>query len=250
MCFCFVVLKNILIFAHHNVMDAYEKGDITNNNTNKKNYKTMKTKLFYFVAIVVGMMCCTTVSAQDDKQMLKEQNAIMKQATKDAKKQAKELKKDGWKVAVGATPMEKQLEELFVKERGGKAGLPQYIIGRSEAVSGSYAAARKIAVARAREEVAGTINTKVAGILESTLTNVQTSSVDVATVQKDVSTAKQLIDQTLDKADVIFEVYREVNNNTQFQIGVAFADSKAKEILKLSMSGASAEAKAKAEEQW
>ena len=143
--------------------------------------------------------------------------------------------------------MEAQLTDLFMKERGGKAGLPQHIVGRSEAVSGSYAAARQIAISRARAEVAATINTKVAGIIESTMTNVQTSSVDVATVQKDVSTAKQLIDQSLDKADIVFEIYREVNNNTQFQIGVAFADSKAKEILKQSMSSATAEQKAKAE---
>lgn len=207
----------------------------------------MKTKLFYFVAIMVGMMYCTAANAQDDKQMLKEQKAIQKQATKDAKTQAKALKKDGWKVAVGSKPMEAQLTDLFMKERGGKAGLPQHIVGRSEAVSGSYAAARQIAISRARAEVAATINTKVAGIIESTMTNVQTSSVDVATVQKDVSTAKQLIDQSLDKADIVFEIYREVNNNTQFQIGVAFADSKAKEILKQSMSSATAEQKAKAE---
>ena len=192
-------------------------------------------------------MYCTAANAQDDKQMLKEQKAIQKQATKDAKTQAKALKKDGWKVAVGSKTMEEQLTDLFMKERGGKAGLPQHIVGRSEAVSGSYAAARQIAISRARAEVAATINTKVAGIIESTMTNVQTSSVDVATVQKDVSTAKQLIDQSLDKADIVFEIYREVNNNTQFQIGVAFADSKAKEILKQSMSSATAEQKAKAE---
>ena len=78
----------------------------------------MKTKLFYFVAIMIGMMYCTTVSAQDNKQLLKEQKAIMKQAAKDAKKQVKELKKDGWKVAVGAKPMESQLTDLFVMEHG------------------------------------------------------------------------------------------------------------------------------------
>ena len=103
----------------------------------------MKTKFFYFVAIMVGMMYCTAANAQDDKQMLKEQKAIQKQATKDAKTQAKALKKDGWKVAVGSKPMEAQLTDLFMKERGGKAGLPQHIVGRSEAVSGSYAAARR-----------------------------------------------------------------------------------------------------------
>lgn len=210
----------------------------------------MKTKFFYFVAIMFGMMFCTVANAQNDKELLKAQKVIVKQAVKDAKKQAKALKKDGWKVAVGAAPIETQLSDFFIKERGGKAGMPNYIVGKSEALSGSYAAARKIAVARAREEVASTINTKVAGIMESSMTNVQTSSVDVATVQEDVSKAKQLVDQSLDKSEIVFEIYREVNNNTQFQIGVAFEDSKAKEILKQSMSRASADQKAKAEAEW
>ena len=180
----------------------------------------------------------------------KEQKAIMKQATKDAKKQAKALKKEGWKVAAGSAPMETQLAELLVKERGGQSGLPQYIIGRQEALSGSQGAARTIAISRARNEIAGIINTKVAGILESTMVNVQTSSVDVATNMTDKSTTKQLIDQSLDNTKIILQIYREVNNNTQYQIGMAFEDSMAKEILKKVMSDASAEQKAKAEAKW
>jgi len=210
----------------------------------------MKTKLFYLVAIMIGMMYCSAANAQEDPQTIKEQKAIMKQATKDAKKQAKDLKKEGWKVAVGSAPMETQLAELLVMERGGQAGLPQYIIGRSEALSGSQAGARTIAISRARNEIAGIINTKVAGILESTMINVQTSSTDVATNMTDKSTTKQLIDQSLDKTQIVVQMYREVNNNTQYQIGMAFADSQAKEILKKVMADASAEEKAKAEAKW
>lgn len=209
----------------------------------------MKTKLFYFVAIMVGMMYCSVANAQMDPQAVKEQNAILKQAAKEAKKQAKALKKEGWKIAVGSSPMETQLADLLVKERGG-AGLPKYIIGRSEALSGSQAAARTIAIARAREEISGIINTKVAGILESTMVNVQTSSTDVATNMTDKSTTKQLIDQSLDNTKIVLQLYREVNNNTQYQIGMAFEDSQAKEILKKVMADATAEQKAKAEAKW
>ena len=194
----------------------------------------MKTKVFYFVAIMVGMMYCSVANAQMDPQAVKEQNAILKQAAKDAKKQAKALK-----VTVGSSPMETQLADLLVKERGG-AGLPKYIIGRSEALSGSQAAARTIAIARAREEISGIINTKVAGILESTMVNVQTSSTDVATNMTDKSTTKQ----------IVLQLYREVNNNTQYQIGMVFEDSQAKEILKKVMADATAEQKAKAEAKW
>ena len=210
----------------------------------------MKTRLFYLVAIMVGMMYCSAVNAQEDPLTLKEQQAILKQAAKDAKKQAKELKKEGWKVAVGSAPMETQLAELLVKERGGVAGLPKYIVGRSEALSGSQGGARTIALSRARNEIAGIINTKVAGILESTMINVQTSSTDVATNMTDKSTTKQLIDQSLDKTQIVVQIYREVNNNTQYQIGMAFEDSQAKEILKKVMGDASADEKAKAEAKW
>lgn len=213
--------------------------------------KVMKTKLFYLVAIMAGMMYCTAANAQAevDPQAVKEQKAVLKQAAKDAKKQAKELKKDGWKVAAGSSPMETQLADLLIKERGG-AGLPKYIIGRSEALSGSQGGARRIAIARARDEISGIINTKVAGIMESTMVNVQTSSTDVATNMTDKSTTKQLIDQSLDNTKVVLQIYREVNNNTQYQIGMVFEDSQAKEILKKLMSNASAEEQAKAEAKW
>ena len=105
-------------------------------------------------------------------------------------------------------------------------------------------------MSRARNEIAGIINTKVAGILESTMINVQTSSTDVATNMTDKSTTKQLIDQSLDKTQIVVQIYREVNNNTQYQIGMAFEDSQAKEILKKVMGDASADEKAKAEAKW
>ena len=218
-----------------------------------------------FLLAVMALMGSVALNAQNEgdmtmsqlKQVVKERKelakmskkAIESKVLKDAKKQAKTLKKEGWKIAVGSSPMETQLADLLVKERGG-AGLPKYIIGRSEALSGSQAAARTIAIARAREEISGIINTKVAGILESTMVNVQTSSTDVATNMTDKSTTKQLIDQSLDNTKIVLQLYREVNNNTQYQIGMAFEDSQAKEILKQVMSGASAEQKAKAEAKW
>ena len=80
--------------------------------------------------------------------------------------------------------------------------------------------------------------------------NVKTSSVYVATNITDKSNTKQLIDQSLDNTKITLRIYREVNNNTQYQIGMAFEDSMAKEILKKVMSDASAEQKAKAEAKW
>ena len=44
-------------------------------------------------------------------------NAQTKQIIKDAKKEAKSLKKDGWLVAPGSLPLERQFEDLYSMTR-------------------------------------------------------------------------------------------------------------------------------------
>ena len=62
---------------------------------------------------------------------------IEQKATKDAKKQAKLLKKQGWKSAPGTLSLEKQLTELYILEHTYEGNFPKYIIGRSSASSSS-----------------------------------------------------------------------------------------------------------------
>ena len=193
----------------------------------------MKAKIVFIVMLLLSMLCSPSVSAQNLKQMKKDQKVLMKQVKKEARKQARTLKKDGWKVAVGGAPIKTQLQELFLRERGGSSvGMKQYIVGKSEAVSASYAEARELAIARAKNEIAGSVRTKVAELLESSMANVQTDGLDAKTVQKDESRTKQLIDQSLDDTEVVMELYRTINDNTQFQIGVAYENSLAKTILR------------------
>jgi len=192
----------------------------------------LKTKLFLIAIVLLGILGSTNISAQNLKQLEKDRKVLMKQVKKEAKKQARVLKKDGWKVAVGGAPMRTQLQELFLRERGGSVGLKQYVVGKSEAMSGSYAEARKLAIARAKEELASSLKTKVAALMSSSTINVQGNALDVQTDQRDESKAKQLIDQSLEETEVVMELYREVNNNTQFQIGVSYENSMAKTILR------------------
>ena len=193
----------------------------------------MKAKIVFIVTMMLSMMCCTIVNAQNLKQLEKNKKVLIKQVKKEAKKQAKTLKKDGWKVAVGAAPIRTQLQELFLRERGGSSvGMKQYIVGKSEAMSSSYAEARKLAIARAKEELASSLRTEVSALMSSSTINVQGNALDVQTDQRDESKAKQLIDQSLEETEVVMELYREVNNNTQFQIGVSYENSMAKTILR------------------
>ena len=73
--------------------------------------KTMK-----FLAVLVMLSLPMGVSAQNALQKkVKENKAALKEkASKDAKKEAKRLQKEGWTVSPGGLPLEKQVDRLYM----------------------------------------------------------------------------------------------------------------------------------------
>lgn len=157
--------------------------------------------------------------------------AIEQKAARNAKKQAKELKKSGWKAAPGSQPLDKQLADLLLRQYAMDGNFPKYIIGKSSARAGSYGVARRQAAARARVEIATAMGAEVAALTEVTDANTELSAGEVATVAKMVDTSKQLVQQSIGKTDIIFEAYREINGNTEVQIGLSYDGKLAKQTI-------------------
>ena len=73
-------------------------------------------KAIKFIVVLVALsfsmsaMCQTTaqLKAKQAKSVLKEK------ASKDARKEAKKMEKEGWKVSPGALPLEKQLDRAYM----------------------------------------------------------------------------------------------------------------------------------------
>lgn len=161
-------------------------------------------------------------------------NAQTKQESKDAKKQAKVLKKEGWLVNAGAQPIERQLEKSYhMQNEMGENGYAKYIVGEGRATAGNYNAAKKQAEMAAKQEIAGRIQTEIAEIIETSVANSELDQGDAASVNKIVSEAKGLITNSIGRTISVVEMYR-VNSkkNTEVTVHLAYSEEMARAAAK------------------
>ncbi len=197
-----------------------------------------KILLFAISALVM----CSMASAQTTKETIKERKKIAQlsraeltsRATKEARKAAKTLKKEGWTVAPGQLPLDKQLDKAFtMKYEYEDNGLPKYIIGEAKAIAGVYDAARMQALNNAKIELAGLISTEVTALTESTISNKQISSEDAASINEAAQVGKSLIVQKLGRTVVVTECYRQVDKkNVEVSITIAYNEQMAMDMAK------------------
>lgn len=163
---------------------------------------------------------------------------VMKQkASKDARKEAKKLTKEGWKVMAGSLPLEKQLDNMYIKYMvQDDAGRASYIIGTGLSVGGTYDAAKTQAVTNARLDLAGKIESHVTQLIENSISNESTSGNQAASITKLLSESKTLISQHLGRVATPVEIYRQLNNgNYEVQVQMAYSNKEALELAKSSM---------------
>ena len=108
----------------------------------------MKKLLF---CIVLSIVASGVGFAQSAKELAKERKELGKaskaelnsKATKAARKEAKQLKKDGWQAAPGALPLEKQLDRSYMMQfEYDEDMFPKYLMGEAMSIGGNYDAAK------------------------------------------------------------------------------------------------------------
>ena len=207
----------------------------------------MMKKMILMVAAV--LMTSTAVNAQSAIELAKQQKELNdinrkmlnQKPTKDAKKQAKELKKEGWLVPAGELSIEQQLtksqlmgEELMADENG--APTKRFIMQTGLQTSGSYNAGYAAARTAAMTELASLLKTEIVSAFQQKLDNAQNSSIDATTVDKFNQRTKGIIDQALTNAIPCLKIYRTLsNNNYQVQVRLAFDKKELAARLKRNM---------------
>ena len=188
------------------------------------------------------LMATSVMSAQSALELAKQQkeldafNKKMLNAkpTKSAKKQAKELKAEGWTVPAGEKSIEQQVttsqlygEELMATEEGTttKRFLMHTAIQTAGTYNVGYAAARTYVMA----EVAGMIKTQLVSSIKLKADNVQNSAITATTVDKFNQKVDAIVDETLTGGIPMLSIYRMLQNGN-FEVQVRLAFDK-KEIL-------------------
>lgn len=199
----------------------------------------MKNVLFLAMAMLI---VCSTSFAQPSVEIIRERQWIVKQTkkeldakvSKDIKKEAKRLKKEGWVVSPGALPLEKQLERSYLMQYEYDENLfPKYIMASAQSIGENYDAAKTTATSLAKTNLAEQIQTEVTVLIENIITNQQLAAEDALSLTKTIKTSKSLINQSIGHVVTVVECYRVLDNkNREVLIRIAYDGKMAKEAAK------------------
>lgn len=195
--------------------------------------------------VVVVMVSVSATFAQTPIELAKQQaelNAFhMKmlnaKSSKDAKKQAKDLRKEGWMVPAGEKTLERQITEsqlysaeMTTDENG--LMVKRYIMQTAVQTAGSYNAGYAAARTSAQVELAAMLKTQIAAAMQQKLDNNQSSMVTSTTVDKFHQRSKAIVDETLTNSIPVLAIYRRLSNN-QFEVQVRLAFDKKELVARL-----------------
>ncbi len=202
----------------------------------------MKKILMVAMALIVA--CSASFAESSDlKQIRKDRQAVRKmtkkelneKASKDARKQAKVLKKQGWIVSPGALPLEKQLDKSYLMQMEYDENLfPKYIMADAQSIGENYDAAKTSALSLAITNLAAQIQTEVTALVENTVANKQLEANEAASIVETVMSSKNLISQSIGRTLPVMECYREVKKggNKEVLVRIAYNGEMAKAAAK------------------
>lgn len=191
-------------------------------------------KLFSIILTAIMFAAGTNAqSATDLARQQQELNNILRKSlnakpTKDAKKQAKELKKQGWVVPAGERSIEQQITEsqfLSAELMSDENGAPtkRFIQHTGVSTAGTYNAAYAASRSNAQVEIANMLETEIAAAMQGKLDNSQQSAINATTVEKFNQRIKAIVHESLSNSLPILAIYRVLpNNNFEVQVRIAF----------------------------
>lgn len=202
----------------------------------------MFSKKILNVLIPAIMLAGGNISAQSSKDQIKERRELAKaskkglneKASKDARKGAKNLSKEGWKTAPGALPLEKQLDKSYLMQMEYDDDMyPKYIMAEAMSIGENYDAAKMQAQELAKQNLAGQIQTEITALVENSVANNQLSAEQAASITKSVLAGKNLISQCIGRTITVVEVYRTLQNkNKEVLVRIAYNGQMAKAAAK------------------
>lgn len=201
----------------------------------------MKTKSLFFIlsASLLLISCGTSKKPADTlkenlarKEVLKKE--VEKKALKQAQKDAKAYKKEGFRTFIGGLPMDKQIENAWLKAVDlDDAGFPEYLVVNARVIGGNTTAAKMQALHMAKVEMAGLISSNIAALIEGTTTNNDLSRQEAASLSKALQASKELIAADLGRVITELEVYRDLKNkNVEVMICLSYSSRMAYEMAK------------------
>ena len=180
--------------------------------------------------LLTSVFCEAAVRPKANRQARKE---IGKKAAKEARVEARRFRRQGWFVAPGALPMDKQIEKAWeLQYLNDEKGYPLYIVATGNSVAETQAAAKLQATELAKLELAGLVQTSVAALIENSIANNQLNNEEAVSLTKTVAASKNIIAQEIGRVLVLVEIYKKIDKNTESSVRVGYNSALAVETAK------------------
>lgn len=203
-------------------------------------------KKFVIVATLLSLAFAMPTYAQSSKQELKEKKELIKQkrklldekVSKQARNNAKEMKKNGWNVIPGKLSLEKQLDRSYLmQEETDDYGYEKFIMGTASSIGENYDAAKFQALELAKLDIATKMESEMVALTDATVANKQLQPEEAASIVNSVTAAKSKIAQSFGRVITVIEVYRDLKNkNKEVSVTIAYnhelALQTAKKVIK------------------
>jgi len=187
-------------------------------------------KLISMLVIVLAVLVALPTFAQSEKEIKKD---LKKKAMKDARKEAKKLKRDGFKVAPGQLPMDKQIEDTWIKRmQTDDHGNKVWFVVEGRAVGETHTAAKMQANEIAKINLAGEIGTSVAGEIKTTIANQQLDAEEAESLTKSIATFQSKIGSRIGRTTTLFEADRKVGKNSEIYLTIGYSYNDAVKLAK------------------
>lgn len=184
-----------------------------------------------------------TVDAQISKDAYKKRSEMMDlnrkfqqdKVSKESRKQAKQMAKEGWKVAPGALSLEKQIERaaLFQNSFEDDYITPKYVSGDATSIAENYDAGKMQALELARINLVSSIEASITRIVDNNTHNKQLGTGDAASVIGTLGKVKTHITKKIGQSIPVVEVYKELKNgNVAVRIMTFYSMDTARKIAK------------------
>ena len=196
----------------------------------------------FIISLCAIWLMSLPVTAQSNEDVWKERKelrkmsreALKEKASKDARKEAKSLSKEGWQSAPGALPIERQLDRSYMMQQEFDDDMfPKYLMGEGMSIAESYDAAKMQATELAKQNLAGQIQTEITALVENNVSNKQLAPDEAASVTQTVMGAKNFISQSIGRVITVVEVFRtKKNGNKEVLVRIAYNSQMAKDAAK------------------
>lgn len=195
--------------------------------------KLVYSYLILFSLCIFFVGCGSSKQSSSSTQPNSELRKELKQtAIKQARKEAKTYKKEGFKTFLGGIPLDKQIENAWMKSVAtDETGLPAYLVANSRVIGGNVSSAKMQANHQAKVELAGLMSSNISSLIESSVSNNELTSEEAVAINKAVQASKELIIADLGRVVKEIEIYRDLSNkNVEVMVCLSYSSQAATDV--------------------